>query len=78
MAVEEQRLLGSNVIATLLNFIIEAEEGARATLQRNHEGFSIQVLQAVQRPGEGSLKLEDLQTWQKRLTSTGRGTPRTP
>ncbi len=31
--------LGASIESTLFSFILNAEEGARLTLQRNHEGF---------------------------------------
>ncbi len=39
--------MGRNIHETLITFILAAEEGARLTLQRNRDGFTVQVTRAV-------------------------------
>lgn len=46
---EMAQSMGRNVHDTLVNFILAAEEGARLTLQRNRDGFTVQVTRAVQK-----------------------------
>ncbi|MBI1885446.1 MAG: hypothetical protein HYS09_03905 [Chloroflexi bacterium] len=49
LAYDMGRQLGASIESTLFSFIFSAEEGARLILQRNREGFTIQVTGAVQR-----------------------------
>lgn len=64
--------LGASIASTLFSFILNAEEGARLTLQRNHEGFTAQVTGAVLRAeglrAEGeTFGLEEAQALRMRL-----------
>jgi len=61
-------LLGKNVRDALLSFILNAEDGARLTLQRSREGFTAQVTEAVQRStGAPALELSEARTWSERV-----------
>ena len=42
------RLLGGNILDTLLRFIWTAERGSRLTLQRKKDGFTLQVTGPVE------------------------------
>jgi len=59
--------LGASIESTLFSFILNAEEGARLTLQRNHEGFTAQVTGAVLRAKGETFGLEEAQALRTRL-----------
>ena len=48
--------LGQSVLSTLSAFIVGADEGARLTLQKNRQGFTIQVTGSVIRAEEHSTR----------------------
>jgi len=70
------RCLGPEIATAVSEFIFNAREGARLTLQRNQEGFSLQVTGAVQR-GDGDAfdlaKVKELRRRLERLASPGAG-----
>ncbi len=72
MVHEAAVLLGSNILASLQSFIVTAEEGARLILQRNREGFTIQVTEPVERSTEEPLDIEGLKAWHEKLSATRR------
>ena len=51
--------LGDAARVAVLRFILDAEEGARLTLQKNRVGFSVQVTGAVQRSDRESFGLAE-------------------
>ncbi len=51
----------------------EAEEGAGLALQRDQEGFSIQINKFVQRSSEECLELAELKEWHERLSMNRSG-----
>jgi len=59
--------LGASIESTLFSFILNAEQGARLTLQRNHEGFTAQVTGAVLRAEGETFGLEEAQALRTRL-----------
>ena len=70
------RCLGPEIATAVSEFIFNAREGARLTLQRNQEGFSFQVTGAVQR-GVGDAfdlaKVKELRRLLDRLGERGGG-----
>ncbi len=52
--------MGRNVHDTLVSFILAAEEGARLTLQRNRDGFTVQVTRAVQKTAKDPMNAPGL------------------
>ena len=52
------KALGTDVQNILINFISEAEDGSRLTLQKNQTGFTIQVTGAVKRGSENGKTLD--------------------
>lgn len=54
------QLLGGNILDSLLRFILTADKGARLTLQRNGDGFTLQVTGPVQRTSDKTLTPPDL------------------
>ncbi|MBI2872350.1 MAG: hypothetical protein HYY00_04080 [Chloroflexi bacterium] len=61
------RYLGESVRTALLNFIVRAEEGARLTLQRSRDGFTVQVTGAVHRGEAEPLSLTEARALRERL-----------
>ena len=59
--------VGAKVGSALFGFIVNAEEGARLTLQKSHAGFTVQVTNAVQRGTTESVGLEELQALRDQL-----------
>ncbi len=54
------RQMGTRPLTTLLTFVATADTGARLTLQRNREWFTVQVTDAVERTDDNQLALEEL------------------
>ena len=52
--------LGDNIRDSLITFILNAEEGSRLSLQRNREGFTLQITGPVVRTSKGSGDLSRL------------------
>lgn len=63
------RVLGTDVQSILVSFIGEADEGARLTLQKNQNGFTVQVTSAVKRGSESerTLDLDGLRSLDSKL-----------
>lgn len=67
-------LLGLGIATAVSDFILTAQEGARLTLQRNQEGFTLQVTGAVQKGAGDGLdlaKVKELRRRLERLASPG-------
>ena len=60
-------LIGTSAFDALMAFLWSADPGARLTLQRNRDEFTLQVTGAVQRSGGDVLSLEQLQIIRTRL-----------
>ena len=69
---ELAQTMGCNIHDTLLTFILTAEEGARLTLQRNREGFTVQVTRAVQKTTVNPVSPPGLWALHPRLEASGR------
>ena len=61
------RCLGPEIATAVSEFIFNAREGARLTLQRNQEGFSFQVTGAVQRGAGEAFGLAEVKELHRRL-----------
>ena len=75
LAYEVGRIVGPEMASAMTDFIFAAREGARLVLQRNREGFTVQVTGEVQRGGRGTFDLagvKELRRHLDRLTG-GRG-----
>lgn len=64
---EMGQFLGGNIHSTLLTFIFGTEEGARLTLQKNRNGFSIQVTEAVEKATAEGFGLTEMRALRRRL-----------
>ena len=51
--------LGADTLTRLVSFVATTGRGGRLTLQRNHEGFTVQVTDAVEHTREGRLTVDD-------------------
>lgn len=60
-------LLGVSVFDAFMTFLWSAEAGARLTLQKNRDEFTLQVTGAVQRSGSEVISLDQLQSIRARL-----------
>ena len=60
-------LLGVSVFDAFMTFLWSAEPGARLTLQKNRDEFTLQVTGAVQRSGSEVISLEQLKSIRARL-----------
>ena len=58
---------GVSILDALMTFIWSAEPGARLTLQKNRDEFTLQVTGAVQRSGGEVIGLEQLKIIRARL-----------
>ena len=72
LVAETGRFLGGDVLVRLLEFAWTAEVGSRLTLQRNPDGYSVQVTGAVHRAGSVP-GLEDLRALRVDLGKEGPG-----
>ena len=61
------RFLGPEIATAVSDFILTAQDGARLTLQRNHEGFTLQVTGAVQRGAGEAFGLAEVKELHRRL-----------
>ena len=64
---EMGQFLGGNIQSALLTFIFGAEQGARLILQKNHDGFTIQVTEAVQKATAEGFGLPEVRALRRRL-----------
>ena len=71
LAHEIGRSLGAGVESSLLTFVLTAEEGARLTLQRNREAFTVQITGAVQKGTGEEIGLPEVRLLRKRLDASG-------
>lgn len=79
VAYEVERRLGDDVGMAILNFILAAGEGARLILQKNKDGFSVQVTEAVLKGREQPLELAHVRALRERLdVGKARGVRRSP
>ena len=60
-------LMGVSVFDAFMTFLWSAEPGARLTLQRNRDEFTLQITGAVQRSGGEVISLEQLKSIRTRL-----------
>ena len=60
-------LMGVSVFDAFMTFLWSAEPGARLTLQRNRDEFTLQITGAVQRSGGEVISLEQLKSIRARL-----------
>ncbi len=60
-------LMGASVFDAFMTFLWSADAGARLTLQRNREEFTMQVTGAVQRSGGEVIGLEQVQNIRARI-----------
>ncbi len=68
LAYDVSAVLGSNILQSLLAFVMTAEDGARLTLQKNKDGFTLQTTGAVQRPVEGPIGIKEVRLLRSRLS----------
>ncbi len=60
--------MGESVLDTLMAFVRGAEDGSRLILQRNRDGFTVQVTGAVQKGHTGTqMDIDDLRALRTRL-----------
>ena len=64
---EVEQYLGEGVGMAILNFILTAGEGARLILQKNKDGFSVQITEAVLRGERKPLELAHVRALRERL-----------
>lgn len=64
-------LMGASVFDAFMTFLWSAESGARLTLQRNKDEFTLQVTGAVQRSDGATISLEQLQDILAKLNPNG-------
>jgi len=67
VAYEVEQYLGEGVGMAIVNFILTAGEGARLILQKNKDGFSVQVTEAVLRGERKPLELAQVRALRQRL-----------
>ena len=60
-------LMDATVFEALITFLWSAEPGARLTLQKNRDEFTLQITGAVQRGGGAVNSLEQLKSIRARL-----------
>ena len=58
---------GVSILDALMTFLLRSAPGARLTLQRNRDEFTLQVTGAVQRSGGEVISLEQLREMRVRL-----------
>ena len=59
------------IASAIADFILAAREGARLTLHRNREGFTLQVTGEVQRGGRGAFDLGKVKELRRLLDRLG-------
>lgn len=59
--------IGDSIRSALVSYIFTAEEGSRLILQKNREGFTVQVTGAVQRSGAEPFGLDDARAIQRQM-----------
>ena len=63
--------LGANINRELMDFIWKGEDGSRLSLQKNRQGFTLQVTGKVHRSeGESEVTLEQFKRLKRHLDST--------
>ena len=67
LAYEMGRALGGSIEATLLDFVVTAQEGSRLTLQKNKDGFTAQVTGAVEKKSGDAVSLSEVRALRRRL-----------
>ncbi len=63
-------LMGVSVFEALMTFLWTAEPGARLTLEKNLDDFTLQITGAVQRGGEEAITLQQVQNIRARIDAT--------
>lgn len=66
---EISQLTGLSILDALLTFLWSAEPGARLTLQKNRDEFTLQVTGAVKRSQGDVISLEHLQKFREMMQS---------
>jgi len=64
---DSPRLLGLDIYEALITFVLSAEAGSRLTLQKNKNGFTLQVTGAVYRSNERPSSASDLKLLRLKL-----------
>ncbi len=59
--------IGDSIRSALVNYIFTADEGSRLILQKNRDGFTVQVTGAVQRAGAEPFGLAEARAIQRQL-----------
>ena len=73
LAYEMGQAVGEVVESALLTFMVSADDGSRLTLQKNRDGFTVQVTGAVGRATGGTFGLPEVQALRKRLDELVKG-----
>ncbi len=76
LAYDTVRNLGAGVQSTLLSFIFAAERGARLILQKNNEGFTVQITGSVQTTQQQKFGLAEARAVRKHLDQMREGKER--
>ena len=70
---EAVEFLGNNKYESLMTFTLEAKPGSRLILQKNRDGFSVQVTGSVEREDKASPDLSQLRTLRQKLNALRAG-----
>ncbi len=73
IAYDTGRYMGASVQSTLYSFIFAAERGARLILQKNREGFTVQVTGSVQTTNQQKFELAEARAVRKHLDQIREG-----
>ncbi len=76
IAYDMGRFLGAGVQSTLFSFIFSADRGARLILQKNREGFTVQVTGSVQTTQQQKFGLAEARAVRKHLDQMREGEER--
>lgn len=64
---EIAQVLGSEILETLIKFILDPQPGARISLQRNQNEFTSQLTSPVTRSNKSTVGLSEIQTLGRNL-----------
>ena len=67
------QLLGANILGSLLSFILTTGEGTRLTLQRNKEGFTLQVTGPLQKTANEAPSRSNISPQALKITTSSEG-----
>lgn len=65
---ELAQLFGTNILEIIIAFAVDGEEGSRLTLQKNRDGFTVQVTGAVHKTTQEQLDPHRLVAIQEMLS----------